>query len=84
MLFRGEVLSLGGFGVGGVLESLLLFVFKGKEEFAEVALEEFGSELEFLGSFDDEGFALLGLVKVDLVEVEVAFVGGLEVDFEDF
>ena len=84
MLFGGEVFGLGGFDVGGVLEALFLFVFERKEEFSEVTLEEFGSELEFLGGFDDEGFALFGLVEVDLVEVEVVVVGGLEIDFEDF
>ena len=84
MLFGSEVFGLRGFGIGGILESLFLFVFESKEEFSEVTLEEFGSELKFLGRFDDEGFALFGLVEVDLVEVEVVVVGGLEVDFEDF
>ena len=84
VLFGSKVFGLRGFGVGGVFESLLLFVFESEEEFAEVTLEEFGSELEFLRGFDDEGFALFGLVEVDLIKVKVGAVGGLEIDFEDF
>lgn len=83
-LFGSEVLGGVGFDCDCVLESLLLFVLESKEELAQVALEEFGGELKLLRCFGDEGFALLGLVEVDLVEMKVAFVRGLEIDFEDF